>query len=99
MRSVKPGSSEHLALAEPATGSHHGGGSSPVRVARDDGGDLSAILSAAVEDDLIPRNPCASRAVRAPAVDQSLVIPWPVDQVQSVAWASVGSVWRRWQTG
>ena len=45
---------------------------------------LSAILGAAVEDELIPRNPCSSRAVRAPAVDQARVIPWPAEQVTSV---------------
>jgi integrase len=54
---------------------------------------LSAILRAAVEDDLIPRNPCASRAVRAPAVAPSRVIPWPAEQVAAVI-ASHPERWR-----
>lgn len=46
---------------------------------------VSAILSAAVEDGLIARNPCAARAVRAPKVDQAKVVPWTVEQVEAVA--------------
>ena len=38
---------------------------------------LSSILGAAVEDGLIARNPCASRAVSAPAVEARKIIPWP----------------------
>ena len=39
---------------------------------------LSAILSAAVEDGLIPRNPCSARgAVKPPALVQRKVIPGP----------------------
>lgn len=45
---------------------------------------LSAILGAAVEDDLIPRNPCRSTAVRAPAVQPTKIIPWTVEQVTAV---------------
>lgn len=45
---------------------------------------LSAILGAAVEDDLIQRNPCRSSAVRAPAVQPTKVVPWTVDQVTAV---------------
>jgi integrase len=45
---------------------------------------LSAILGAAVEDGLIPRNPCSSRAVRAPAVENTRVVPWPANQVAAV---------------
>jgi len=41
---------------------------------------LSSILGAAVEDGLIPRNPCSSRAVRPPAVEQHKVIPWTTPQ-------------------
>jgi integrase len=45
---------------------------------------LSSIFGAAVEDGLISRNPCASRAVRAPAVEQTKVIPWSSEQVAAV---------------
>lgn len=45
---------------------------------------LSAILSAAVEDGLIHRNPCASRSVRAPAAEQRKVIPWTLAEVAAV---------------
>lgn len=45
---------------------------------------LSAILGAAVEDGLIPTNPCSSRSVRAPAVDIDLIVPWTVEQVGAV---------------
>ena len=45
---------------------------------------LSSILGAAVEDGLIARNPCASRAVRAPKVEQSKIVPWPAERVARV---------------
>ena len=46
---------------------------------------LSAILSAAVEDGLIPRNPCSARgAVKPPALVQRKVVPWATDQVHAV---------------
>lgn len=45
---------------------------------------LSAILGAAVEDGMIPRNPCASQAVRAPAVEQHKIIPWTTERVAAV---------------
>jgi integrase len=45
---------------------------------------LSALLAAAVEDGLIPRNPCASSAVRAPKIDRRRIVPWTVEQVQAV---------------
>lgn len=45
---------------------------------------LSAILGAAAEDGLIVRNPCASKAVRAPAVEQHRVAPWTSDRVAAV---------------
>jgi integrase len=54
---------------------------------------LSAILGAAVEDGLIPRNPCSSRAVRAPAVENTRVVPWPASQVAAVI-ASHPDRWR-----
>lgn len=45
---------------------------------------LSAILSAAVEDGLIASNPCSSSAVKAPAVPKRRVVPWTVEQVTAV---------------
>lgn len=46
---------------------------------------LSSILAAAVEDGLIPTNPCASAAVKAPTVERRRVVPWTVAQVGSIA--------------
>ncbi len=54
---------------------------------------LSSVLSAAVEDGLIPRNPCESRAVRAPAIEKTKIIPWTTEQVVAV----VESHPTRWQ--
>ncbi len=46
---------------------------------------LNPILPAAVEDGLIPRNPCSARgAVKPPALVQRQVVPWPTDQVHAV---------------
>ncbi|MGH8907275.1 MAG: tyrosine-type recombinase/integrase [Egibacteraceae bacterium] len=46
---------------------------------------VSAILGAAVEDGLIARNPCRTRAVKAPAIEGSRVQPWPTERVLAVA--------------
>lgn len=48
---------------------------------------FSTILSAAVDDGLLVRNPCESRSVRAPKVEQNRVVPWPADQVAAVVHA------------
>jgi integrase len=45
-------------------------------------GSLSGALSAAVADQLIPRNPCAS--VRAPRPPRARVIPWTAERVAAV---------------
>lgn len=45
---------------------------------------LSTILSAAVDDGLLARNPCESRSVRAPKVEQKLIVPWTANQVAAV---------------
>lgn len=47
-------------------------------------GTLSAVLSAAVEDGLIARNPCRSKSVRAPMVERRRVVPWPHEHVHAV---------------
>lgn len=44
----------------------------------------SAVLNAAVDDGLIPSNPCKAKSVRPPKVDRDKVEPWPVAQVESV---------------
>lgn len=46
---------------------------------------LSSILGAAVADELIVRNPCASAAVKAPPVERSRIVPWTVEKVGAVA--------------
>ena len=45
-------------------------------------GSLSGALGAAVADQLIPRNPCAS--VRAPGPARARVIPWTAERVAAV---------------
>jgi len=54
---------------------------------------LSSILGAAVEDGLIARNPCSSRAVRAPAIEQDKVVPWTSQRVAAVV-AAHPARWR-----
>lgn len=45
---------------------------------------LSSILGAAVEDGRIAKNPCASKAVRAPRIEQQKIQPWSQEQVDAV---------------
>lgn len=45
---------------------------------------VSAIFSAAVDDTLIPRNPCLARSVRGPQPDPNRVVPWTPEQVFAV---------------
>ncbi|MFJ9727726.1 tyrosine-type recombinase/integrase [Streptomyces sp. NPDC101209] len=47
-------------------------------------GDVRAVLSAAVDDGLLPRNPCSARSVRPPSVERRRVVPWLPGQVQAV---------------
>ncbi|MFJ4917172.1 MULTISPECIES: tyrosine-type recombinase/integrase [unclassified Streptomyces] len=47
-------------------------------------GDVRAVLSAAVDDGLLPRNPCSAKSVRPPTVEQRRVTPWLPSQVQAV---------------
>lgn len=46
---------------------------------------LSTILAAAVDDDLIATNPAVSSSVKAPRVDRRRLVPWSVEMVQNVA--------------
>jgi integrase len=45
---------------------------------------LRSILSAAVDDERIVRNPCSARSVKQPRPVERLVVPWTLDQVISV---------------
>jgi integrase len=45
---------------------------------------LSAILSAAVEDGLIASNPCQSPSVKTPSVERRRVVPWLPEMVSAV---------------
>ena len=45
---------------------------------------LSAVLSAAVDDGLIARNPCRVGSVKPPPPDRRRVQPWPVERVAAV---------------
>jgi integrase len=46
---------------------------------------VSAILNAAVEDELISRNPCRSASVRVPRADTREIEPWPREWVAGMA--------------
>ncbi|MFI1849715.1 tyrosine-type recombinase/integrase [Streptomyces sp. NPDC020480] len=47
-------------------------------------GSVSALLSAAVDDGLMPRNPCLARSVKGPQPPPSKVVPWTAEQVFAV---------------
>lgn len=47
-------------------------------------GTLSSILSAAVDDELIPRNPCKVNSVKRPSLPSRRVIPWTLEQLHAV---------------
>ncbi|MFF9345640.1 tyrosine-type recombinase/integrase [Streptomyces sp. NPDC014734] len=47
-------------------------------------GDVRAVLSAAVDDGLLSRNPCSVKSVRPPAVERRRVVPWLPAQVHAV---------------
>ncbi|MFC8090361.1 tyrosine-type recombinase/integrase [Streptomyces sp. NPDC057301] len=46
--------------------------------------DVQSVLSAAVDDTLLSRNPCGARTVRRPKPDSHLVVPWVPAQVFAV---------------
>ncbi|NEB94943.1 tyrosine-type recombinase/integrase [Streptomyces bauhiniae] len=46
--------------------------------------DAQSVLSAAVDDALLSRNPCGARTVRRPKADAYLVVPWVSAQVSGV---------------
>ena len=45
---------------------------------------VSTIFNAAVDDNLIGKNPCRAGSVRRPKVEPRKVVPWPVEQVLAV---------------
>ncbi|MCW2874406.1 site-specific integrase [Actinacidiphila oryziradicis] len=45
---------------------------------------LCTMLNAAVDDRIIPQNPCRSSSVQAPRLDPRRIVPWPRAQVLSV---------------
>lgn len=45
---------------------------------------LGTMLTAAVDDRLIPDNPCRSSSVRAPKLDLRRIVPWPRERVLAV---------------
>lgn len=51
---------------------------------------LSAMLSAAVDDGLIPRNPCKAKSVTLPRPPRRVVVPWTAVQVAAVRAAMPG---------
>ncbi|MFJ9807111.1 tyrosine-type recombinase/integrase [Streptomyces sp. NPDC101158] len=46
--------------------------------------DVRAVLSAAVDDGLLARNPCAARTVRPPSTEPRRVVPWTPERVIAV---------------
>ncbi|REH21902.1 MULTISPECIES: tyrosine-type recombinase/integrase [unclassified Streptomyces] len=46
--------------------------------------DVQSVLSAAVDDSLLSRNPCSARTVRRPRLDAHPVTPWTLAQVLAV---------------
>ncbi|SFK49011.1 Phage integrase family protein [Streptosporangium canum] len=54
---------------------------------------FSALLNAAVDDDLIPKNPCHAGSVKPPKAESKKIRPWSVEQVKTVA----GAVTRRYE--
>jgi integrase len=45
---------------------------------------LSSILNAAVDDRLIPRNPCKAGSVRAPKPEDRKIIPWGTERISAI---------------
>lgn len=45
---------------------------------------VSSVFNAAVDDGLIPRNPCRAHSVKPPKIERRKVEPWTVERVQAV---------------
>ncbi|MFJ3931166.1 tyrosine-type recombinase/integrase, partial [Streptomyces sp. NPDC090029] len=46
--------------------------------------DVRAVLAAAVDDGLLPHNPCRAKSVRPPTSEPRRVVPWQPEQVRAV---------------
>jgi integrase len=53
-------------------------------------GTLSAILSAAVDDEVITKNPCRAASVKAPKTEKKKIVPWTAERVKAVLEALPG---------
>lgn len=53
-------------------------------------GTLAAILAAAVDDEVIGKNPCRAKSVRAPKVEKKKIQPWTGERVAAVLGALPG---------
>jgi integrase len=45
---------------------------------------VSAVLSAAVDDELIAKNPCKARSVTRPPTSRHKVVPWPAERINAM---------------
>jgi len=45
---------------------------------------VSSVLSAAVDDELIARNPCKAASVRRPSIPPRRITPWPLEQLRDL---------------
>lgn len=45
---------------------------------------LSAVMNAAVDDEVIPKNPCEGKSVKKPKPTKKKVVPWPAARVSAV---------------
>lgn len=45
---------------------------------------LSSVFSAAVDDEVLAKNPCRAKSVKAPSPTQTKIVPWPVSRVVAV---------------
>ncbi|MFT3871468.1 MAG: hypothetical protein QM714_02300 [Nocardioides sp.] len=45
---------------------------------------VSTVFSAAVDDGLVPKNPCKARSVRAPRLERRRAVPWDAVRVMAV---------------
>lgn len=54
---------------------------------------VSGIFAAAVDDELIAKNPCRAASVRRPKVEARKVVPWPAERVRAVE-AALPDRWR-----
>ncbi|MER5839717.1 tyrosine-type recombinase/integrase [Streptomyces prasinus] len=56
---------------------------------------LSSILGMAVEDGLLPKNPCKAKSVKLPTATKKKIIPWPMERVRAV----IAGLPKRFQAG